>query len=101
MQPPSQNGSNGRTSGGRFAKGNAGGPGNPFAKRAGALRSALYDAVSEDDLRAVIEKMVEAAKDGDMPAARELLNRLLGKPEPTDILERLETIEQRMAEQPS
>jgi hypothetical protein len=44
---------NGRTPRGQFAKGNPGGPGNPYARRTAALRSALLDAVTEADIRAV------------------------------------------------
>ncbi len=77
---PSTNGDNGREATGRFAKGNAGGPGNPFASRVAALRILLLDAVSNDDLRAVIAKLVEQAKAGDLAAIRELLDRIMGKP---------------------
>ena len=45
---PSTDGSNGRGPGGRFVKGNAGGPGNPFARKVAALRSALIETVSEE-----------------------------------------------------
>src|SRR5205085_4146516 len=42
---PSPNGGNGHDSQGRFAKGNKGGPGNPFARRVGRLRSLLVNLV--------------------------------------------------------
>lgn len=70
---------NGRTPRGHFAKGNPGGPGNPYARRTAALRSALLDAVTEADIRAVALTLVARAKDGDMAAIRELLDRLIGK----------------------
>ena len=38
MTTPSTNGSNGRDVAGRFAAGNRGGPGNPYAKRSAAGR---------------------------------------------------------------
>ena len=44
---------NGRTPRGQFATGNPGGPGNPYARRTAALRSALLDAVTEADIRAI------------------------------------------------
>lgn len=78
-QSPSPNGSNGRERG-RFAPGNTGGPGNPFARRVGRLRSLILEAVSDDDLRAIVGKLVEQAKAGDLAAAREVFNRLVGKP---------------------
>lgn len=79
---PSTNGTNGtgRTAGGQFAKGNAGGPGNPYARRVVRLRSLMLEAVSEDDLREIIAALVVRAKSGDLAAAREVLNRLAGKP---------------------
>ena len=78
--PPSANGSNGRGANGRFARGNPGGPGNPHAKRTAALRVMLVEAVTEDDLRQVVTKLVELAKGGDLAAIRELLDRTMGKP---------------------
>ena len=81
MTAPSPNGPNGgRDRGGRSTKGNPGGPGNPFAQRVGRLRSVMPDAVSEDDLKAIVVALVAQAKDGDVVAAREILNRTIGKP---------------------
>jgi hypothetical protein len=70
---------NGRTALGRFAKGNAGGPGNPHAKRVTALREALLAAVTDADIKAVARALVARAKAGEVAAARELLDRVLGK----------------------
>jgi len=94
---PSTNGDNGRQAGGRFAQGNAGGPGNPHAKRVAKLRTALFKAVSPDDLKAVVAALLKSAKGGDVAAARELLQRLLGPPEALDFVERLEGMEQKIA----
>jgi ribosomal protein L17 len=74
--------------------GNRSGKGNPLAARVGKLRSALVAAVSEQDVREIIEKMVEQAKSGDTLAARIVLDRVLGKPEPLDIIARLEALEE-------
>ncbi|MBI4717157.1 MAG: hypothetical protein HY763_05075 [Planctomycetes bacterium] len=79
---PSPNGDNGRDAAGRFAPGNAGGPGNPRARHSAALRRALLEAVSDDDIRLVVEKLVELAKAGDLAAIRELLDRTIGRPAP-------------------
>ena len=81
MAKRSTNGGNGvRDSAGRFATGNPGGPGNPFARRVAQLRSALLDAVSDDDLREIVSALVTRAKAGDVVAAREVLTRIIGKP---------------------
>ena len=71
---------NGRDARGRFAHGNPGGPGNPALRRAAALQQAVRDAVTPKDLRAVLGKLVEQAKDGDHQAARIVLDRAVGKP---------------------
>ena len=76
---PSTNGSNGRDSRGRFARGNAGGPGNPNGRKVAELRSALLNAVSRRDVAEIVRKIKQQAKKGDISAARELLDRVLGK----------------------
>lgn len=78
---------------GRFRAGNRGGPGNPYAKQVGHLRAAMMEAVSPDDLRAVVGKLIELAKGGNVPAIREVLDRTLGKPVEADLIERLEALE--------
>lgn len=79
---PSRNGSNGgRDGGGRFAVGNAGGPGNPYARRVARLRSLILESVTDGDLRAILRKMVKRAKHGDTAMIRELLTRWVGRPE--------------------
>lgn len=99
MDDPSANGTDGaRDPSGRFAKGNPGGPGNPHAARVAKLRSALLDAVSEEDVVAVVQALVTEAQAGNTAAAREVLLRVLGKPESFDLLERLEALEARLAE---
>src|SRR5262245_24347606 len=79
MIEPSANGSNGRDESGRFVEGNAGGPGNPHGKRVARLRSAMLASVTPDDLRAICAKLVEQAKAGSIPAAREVLDRCIGR----------------------
>lgn len=91
---PSPNGANGRGAGGRFAKGNAGGPGNPHAKRVSRLRTALYRSVSPKDLREVVAALLAQAKAGDVASIKELLQRLLGPPIELDVVERLDALEQ-------
>ena len=68
----------GRDRRGRFAQGNAGGPG----RTAGTVehRRELLAACTPDDVREIVQALKEQAKSGDVQAARELLNRLFGKP---------------------
>ncbi len=87
MPSPSPNGqsvTDHRTGNGRFARGNPGGPGNPHARRTGMLRSAMLEAVTEDDVRAVVRGLVDRAKAGDAVAVRELLDRVTGKARPEE-----------------
>jgi hypothetical protein len=97
-ESPSPNGPNGRNARGRFARGNAGGPGNPHAKHVARLRSALFDAVSPQDVMDVVSALLALAKGGEVPAAKELLQRLLGPPVELDLIERLENLERQIAE---
>ncbi len=76
MSEPSPNG---RLNNGRFGIGNGGGPGNPFASQVGKLRSVLLETVTPDDLKAVVVKLVELAKGGDLAAMKLLLDRTCGK----------------------
>ncbi len=95
---PSPNGGNGvRDTQGRFAKGNPGGPGNPYAKQVARVRSLIVEAVSEEDLRAVIAALVEKAKGGDIVAARELFDRLVGRPATAIAPEQQELEERRLS----
>jgi hypothetical protein len=85
MIAPSPNGQTakkGRNPDGRFAEGNPGGPGNPHGKRAAWLREALLNAVTADDIQAIARVLVARAKDGDIPAIRELLDRTIGRSMP-------------------
>ncbi len=65
---------------GRFDKGNAGGPGNPFARQVAALRVALLSAVTARDVAAVAQELLRQAKEGNLAAAKLLLSYTLGKP---------------------
>ena len=83
---PSPNGDNGgRNDSGRFAPGNRGGPGNPYARRVAQLRSTMLATVTDDDIRAIVAKLVEQAKSGDLAASKLVLDRCLGRElEPVD-----------------
>ena len=82
MTTPTTNGNNGRDENGRFAIGNPGGPGNPYARRVAELRSALLDAITPDAIRYVMLRMIKMAVEGDVAAAKLVLERAVGKPLP-------------------
>jgi hypothetical protein len=81
---PSINGDNGtpgsRNADGTFARGNKGGPGNPFHRRVCELRREFLAAVSPPDMRQLAARLLERALAGDNEAARLLLEHVLGKP---------------------
>jgi hypothetical protein len=78
MSEPSPNGGNGRKPDGKFAKGNAGGPGNPNARRVGQIRQKLLAAVTDDALEQIMRTLVEQAKAGVGWAVALLLKYLIG-----------------------
>lgn len=80
MTTPLPIGSIGRAPSGRFAPGNSGGPGNPFARRVARLRSTLLESVTDDDLKAIVQAVVGKAKGGDMAAVRVVFDYCIGKP---------------------
>lgn len=81
MDKPSNSGNSGRTKTGQFKEGNQLGIGNrgPSSEKAKALKQALMDAVTEEDLKEVVKKMLLQAKEGDTSARRELFDRVWGK----------------------
>jgi hypothetical protein len=72
-------GAGGRDARGRFAAGNAGGPGNPHAAAVAKMRAAMLAAITDDDIREVVRMLVDRAKRGNIQAARELLDRCCGR----------------------
>jgi hypothetical protein len=88
----------GRDARGRFASGNKGGPGNPYAARVGRWRAIMTEAVTDDDMRAVVAALVAAAKRGESWAVKEVFDRTVGKPVEADLIARLEVLEQAMSE---
>jgi hypothetical protein len=78
--PPTEAEHEGRDACGRFAVGNAGGPGNPFARQVAQLRRALVDAFTEQDMQRVARQLIEQAAAGDVPSARLLFSYTLGQP---------------------
>lgn len=80
MEQPSNTGGNGNhAANGRFVPGNRASKGNPHLVRVCKLRSLLLEAVTDEDFGAVVKKLLDAAKGGDLASIKELLDRLLGK----------------------
>jgi hypothetical protein len=71
-----------RDESGRFMKSNRGGPGNPFARKTAALRAALLNIVSEQDIMEIACRLVMDAKNGDKAATKLLFQYVIGKPQP-------------------
>ena len=81
-QERSPNPPSGRDTNGRFAKGNVGGPGNPFGREVAALRQAACEVVSADDLRNIMTTMRDLALAGNVQAAKFVFAYTIGKPTP-------------------
>jgi hypothetical protein len=75
---------------GRFKTGNPGGPGNPFARKCAALRKALLDAVTEDDIMDMTRVLVLLGKTGDKEAIKLLWQYAVGKPLPAKDPDRMD-----------
>ncbi len=69
---------------GKFVKGSSGGSKtkgkNPDFKRKLDFAHAFKAAVSHDDIKAIAGKLIRQAKAGNVKAAKEVLDRCLGKP---------------------
>src|SRR5438105_14944181 len=70
----------GRDALGRFAKGNRGGPGNPFARRLAILRRTLLSHVNEEDIQKAAQRLTEEARRGDLAAIKLLFAYVIGRP---------------------
>lgn len=81
---------NGRDAQGRFALGNGGGPGNPFARQVAGLRQTLLNCVTPDDMQAVAQRLLALAKEGNLQAIKLLLAYTVGKPQPAPDPDRLD-----------
>lgn len=70
----------GRAPNGKFAPGNKIAKGGArFAKQAAALKRELMRSVTREDIKQIVESLKTEAKAGDVSAAKELFDRLLGK----------------------
>ena len=90
-----QNGQPERDGRGRFAPGNAAAKGRskPHAAKVAELRGELLDAITPDAIRRAVKGLLKEAEAGNVAAARELLDRAVGKPIEADLIERIEALE--------
>jgi hypothetical protein len=70
----------GRDSGGKFAAGNAGGPGRPPRATEREYLVALSESCSTHDWQEIVTRAVDDAKDGDAKARSWLAGYLIGEP---------------------
>ena len=81
---PILNGENGgRGCDGRFQPGNAGGPGRKRGVKVLELGNAFQAEINEEALRRVARKLLDMSLAGDLGAIKLLLDRVLGRPDPT------------------
>ena len=80
---------------GKFVPGNqaAVGRSRKHAEQVGNLRRALYEEVTPERLKRIVNSLIVEAEAGQVAAARLVLEYCLGKPLEADILERLERLE--------
>ena len=89
----------GRNASGRFAAGNPGGPGNPFARKTATLRAYLINHVTERDIQDILDILLLNAKGGHLPTIKFLFSYVLGKPQPAVNPDVLDLQEMQMLQQ--
>lgn len=82
---------------GRFVRGNQAARGHRRAKpsvaaKVASLRRALIERVSEETIQSIVDVLVDEAKGGNVIAAREVLDRCLGRPLELDLLAEIERL---------
>jgi hypothetical protein len=83
----------GRDEKGRFAKGNPGGPGNPYTRQTAQLRQAVLETMNETEVRLITQRLLTLALQGDLQAIKLVLAYAIGKPDKVvnpDEVDRLE-----------
>lgn len=91
------NGDNqGRDAAGRFTSNNRHGVGNPMARKVNRLRVAMLAAVTDAEMKRIMAKLIELATDGNVSAAKEVLDRTVGSVALAELRERVERMEQLM-----
>ena len=70
----------GRKPNGQFAVGNPGGPGNPLSRQVYTLRQAFFSALTASDVSEIVHSLIDQAKDGNVAAAKLVLEWSIGRP---------------------
>lgn len=85
-----------RNEAGRFVTGNKAAVGRrrPHAAQVATLRATLFEAITPDRLQRVVNALIVQAEEGNVAASRLILEYCLGKPLETDILDRIEALEE-------
>ena len=78
---------------GRFAEGNAGGPGNPFGRQVSNIRKALLKAIDAERIVKIGEKLASMAEEGNVAAAKLLFSYVIGTPQPAPEPDRMDVEE--------
>jgi len=103
VAPPSNTVADGATGGrstnGKFTKGNKFGRGNPHARKLAELRTAFISVIGEDQLKQLADYLLVRAMAGDMVAAKLLLSYTLGKPGDVQNPDMLDIEEWRLLDQ--
>jgi hypothetical protein len=81
---------------GRWKQGNKAGRGNPLAKQVQLIRTALVNAITPADIQAVIKRLLQQAKDGDVASAKIIFDRAVGPAAALDQDLRLTELEDRV-----
>ena len=71
-----------RNTNGQFAKGNAGGPGNPHARSCARMLQIFRDSFSDEEMNQIFRMLYVKAVGGDISAAKIVLSYKIGKPLP-------------------
>ena len=90
-----------RATNGQFARGNSGGPGNPFGRRLASMRQAILVAVSDEDITQIMKSMTDLAKSGNIQAAKLVLHYAVGKPAPAPEPDRVDIDEWNLEKEKS
>jgi hypothetical protein len=83
---------------GQFLPGNRAGKGNPLNRRAQQIRRELLMRPTDADIGEIVDALIRLAKSSDLPAIREYLDRTIGRPSQSELVDRVEKLEAILTE---